>query len=661
MISVSDELKEVALANARTPLGKLAMYVGDNTTPLEFSSSQLQSFTVTRSAGTSDEFTLGATVASQLDMTIKTSELPALVHNNRVIPYMGYIVNGEEEWVKLGEYYIDDSESSTSGIYTSLSAYDVLASSTLNQQFDGWNSEISGINTQDKLKYINTSLGGNVIDVESFPDLPVKRVTSLEDAAYEFTLPAESSIRDCISLIAAICGGNAMTNSDGKIAFYALQSVPSCALSTNSYKNSGITLDTREQSVITHVSTTFEEEDVECPPVDERFTGGTGLSFNDEIFSYSGESALFGALNVIWEQLIGNNKHSVSSTGDIAYIKYQPFTLKCKGIPFLEPMDLITAEVYTDFPNKVVRELSPITVKHSYDGAISTELQTAASTTNTAATVGSKSTLSVESVYDSVQPAMTYVKELLASSIKASDITTDHLDVRGLISADEAQIQNLKAKFAQIDFANITDVNATNLVAKSAYITQLEVAEGTFTEKLSSVAIDAGSITTGTILAKNILLEGDDGIIYKLNAKNYTDAQLLAMTAEELNALKNKIDGESIIANSITADKIKVTDLNAFGATIGGLEIFDGGLRTSGNSLGGNGVYLDKNGNFSVGNANAGIVLNVSTPGEESFSLNVTTVQAKEDVQMGHYIWDVRNYTASGDANERLSLKWVGA
>ena len=108
MISVSDELKEVALANARTPLGKLVMYVGDDTTPLEFSSSQLQSFTVTRSAGTSDEFTLGATVASQLDMTIKTSELPALVHNNRVIPYMGYVVNGVEEWVKLGEYYIDD-------------------------------------------------------------------------------------------------------------------------------------------------------------------------------------------------------------------------------------------------------------------------------------------------------------------------------------------------------------------------------------------------------------------------------------------------------------------------------------------------------------------------------------------------------------------------
>lgn len=70
---------------------------------------------------------------------------------------------------------------------------------------------------------------------------------------------------------------------------------------------------------------------------------------------------------------------------------------------------------------------------------------------------------------------------------------------------------------------------------------------------------------------------------------------------------KNKLDGSIIMAKSITATKISVSDLVAFDATIGGFNITDNSIYSGVKESIDNttrGVYMDNDGQFAVGDAN---------------------------------------------------------
>lgn len=70
---------------------------------------------------------------------------------------------------------------------------------------------------------------------------------------------------------------------------------------------------------------------------------------------------------------------------------------------------------------------------------------------------------------------------------------------------------------------------------------------------------------------------------------------------------KNKIDGSIIMAKSITATKISVSDLVAFDATIGGFNITDNSIYSGVKESIDNttrGIYMDNDGQFVVGDAN---------------------------------------------------------
>ena len=62
-----------------------------------------------------------------------------------------------------------------------------------------------------------------------------------------------------------------------------------------------------------------------------------------------------------------------------------------------------------------------------------------------------------------------------------------------------------------------------------------------------------------------MVVKGSDGLYYKLN----TDGSTVESEQTEYNSL----NGSVITAKSITATKISVDDLVAFGATIGGFNI----------------------------------------------------------------------------------------
>lgn len=203
-----------------------------------------------------------------------------------------------------------------------------------------------------------------------------------------------------------------------------------------------------------------------------------------------------------------------------------------------------------------------------------------------------------------------YIK---ADSIDAGVITTDNLDanVAKIVNADVenatiealdtkyARMETVDANYANINLANITDAALDNLYAKTGIITDMTIEDGTVTGTLGAIEINADNITAGTMKADRLLIQGDDGLYYQLNTNG------VDITGEQTN--ENSLDGKVILAKSIVADQISVSDLVAFGAKIAGMSLEEGRLYSMAKSEVGattEGFYMDEEGQFAVGGGN---------------------------------------------------------
>ena len=165
------------------------------------------------------------------------------------------------------------------------------------------------------------------------------------------------------------------------------------------------------------------------------------------------------------------------------------------------------------------------------------------------------------------------------------------------IIVNDLKTNHLNTTYATIDFSNIQMAAVTKLFTDSGIIKDLVVQEGKITGELVGVTIKGDLIEGNTIVADKLVIKGDNGLYYKLNTNGETVA------SEQTN--KNSLNGSIITAHSITADRIQVTDLVAFGATIGGYHIdthslYSGAKSSIDNSTAG--VYLGDDGQMNIGN-----------------------------------------------------------
>ena len=225
------------------------------------------------------------------------------------------------------------------------------------------------------------------------------------------------------------------------------------------------------------------------------------------------------------------------------------------------------------------------------------------------------------------------VMEGLAQII-VNDLTTNHLNTM----------------YANIDFSNIQMAAVTKLFTDSGIIKDLTVQQGKITGELVGVTIKGDLIEANTLRADKLVILGEDGLYYKLNidgldnistdqsskftlttsqpanwSTNYEDYYIIsngnyvhvtgqtaptwsANTYYKLSSIhESGLDGTNILAHSITADRIQVTDLVAFGATIGGYHIgqhslYSGAKASVDNSTAG--VFLGDDGQMAIGDNN---------------------------------------------------------
>lgn len=186
----------------------------------------------------------------------------------------------------------------------------------------------------------------------------------------------------------------------------------------------------------------------------------------------------------------------------------------------------------------------------------------------------------------------TYVSTEVLNAMKA---TIRDLDTKKL-SAEQADL-----KYANIDFSNIGEAAIEKVFADSGIIKDLVVSGGKITGELVGVTIKGDLIEGNTIKADKLVVKGSDGIYYKLNFEGGTFSE-----GEEVPT--DGLHGSVIVANSITAEKIRVDDLVAFGATIGGFHITNDSLYSGVKSTVDNttrGIYLDNNGQIAFGDSNS--------------------------------------------------------
>ena len=222
---------------------------------------------------------------------------------------------------------------------------------------------------------------------------------------------------------------------------------------------------------------------------------------------------------------------------------------------------------------------------------------------NLKATVGTFTDLST----DKLTALNATIDNLKGHTADFTHVSTDYLEaikanVKELdakkLSADQAEIN-----YANINFANIGEAAIKKLFADAGIIKELTTSKNYITGELIGVTIKGDAIIANTLQADKLIIKGEDGLYYKLNV----DALGATSTEIAKDVLENGLHGSVIIANSVTAEKIRVDDLVAFDATIGGFNITENSLYSGVKESATNttrGIYLDREGQIALGDSN---------------------------------------------------------
>lgn len=228
-----------------------------------------------------------------------------------------------------------------------------------------------------------------------------------------------------------------------------------------------------------------------------------------------------------------------------------------------------------------------------------------------------------------------------------SDYAQFEKTTTGELEATNAKIDGLDTKYANVDFSNIGKAAIERFYATSGIIKDLIVGDQTITGELVGITITGDLIKGNTIVADKLVIKGSDGLYYKLN----TDG----VTTEKEQTEYNSLNGQIIQAKSITATKIDVKDLVAFGATIGGFNIgqdsiFSGVKETVDNKS--RGIYMDKNGQIAIGDVNNYIKYFKDTDGRYRLKISAASLEFNASGDSGEESKDLE--TVIKDINDKV-------
>lgn len=251
--------------------------------------------------------------------------------------------------------------------------------------------------------------------------------------------------------------------------------------------------------------------------------------------------------------------------------------------------------------------------------------------------------------FNNLESAYGTFRELTTTTLKAVNADISNLETNKLSTAD-AEIQ-----YANIDFANINEAAVEKLFSDSGIIKDLVVSEGHITGELVGVTIKGDLIEAGTVKADKLVVKGSDGLFYKLNVDAMGET-----TTEQIPT--DSLHGSVIAANTITAEKINVDDLVAFGATIGGFKMDNNAIHSVVKNSPTNttrGIYLDNDGQFAVGDSTNYLRYFLDTDGTYKLQISAGSIRIKAGSKtLEEELDDLKE--SSDNANNRLNDLSIG-
>ena len=262
------------------------------------------------------------------------------------------------------------------------------------------------------------------------------------------------------------------------------------------------------------------------------------------------------------------------------------------------------------------------------------------------------------------------IENLNATNADVHNLTGEFADFKvatvDRLNANDASIESLQTnkldakdadiKYANIDFSNINEAAVQKLFSDSGIIKDLIVSEGKITGELVGVTIKGDLIEGGTVVADKLVVKGENGLYYKLN----TDG----VTTEAEQTEYNSLNGQVITAKSITATKIAVDDLVAFGATIGGFKISTNsiysGVKESVNNTT-RGIYMDNQGQMAVGDSQNFIKYYKDENGAYKLEISAKSIKfGASGTSVEDAIKNTENYTdnAVSDAKTEITREY---
>ena len=260
-------------------------------------------------------------------------------------------------------------------------------------------------------------------------------------------------------------------------------------------------------------------------------------------------------------------------------------------------------------------------------GAVTTEKLAAGAVT--AETIDAGAVTTDKLAAKSVTTDKLAAESVTADNIKAGAVKTTHLD------AESVTAEKIKAGSITADRMQAKTITAESGILADGVVGTAQIADGSITSA-KIVELSADVITAGTLSVKRLILVGEDGLIYNINAT------ASGLTAEELTDEKyqNQINGTVIVAKSITAAQIAAESIT-------GNEILAGSI-TAGN-IDVAGLFADE------ATINAINAMDISS--NNYLKLMVET--AVDDVQVGgrnYLLGTGEAYVAESDGSARTWL-----
>lgn len=244
--------------------------------------------------------------------------------------------------------------------------------------------------------------------------------------------------------------------------------------------------------------------------------------------------------------------------------------------------NITTDQLYVDLAQIAVAQITTANINKANIGwaqiaTLSAQIATIAQAQITTANIKNAN-------IDWAQIAVIAAGSITADKLAAGSVTTDKL-AAGAVTAEKIASKTITA-----DLIKAKTITADSGIIDDSAIGTAQIADGSITSA-KIVELNADLIQTGTLSAERLLLVGEDGVIYKINAassglsmtelakdqyKNYINGTVIvakSITAAQIAA--QTITGNEILAGSVTAKEINVSDLFASEATINALNAMD--------------------------------------------------------------------------------------